>query len=344
MIHEKITLNKERNVTLTTYVQDVGGEFGENFTARPAMIVLPGGGYEICSDREAEPVALAYLKAGFQAFILRYSVHDHKLWPNPLNDYEQAIELIKKNKDIWHVDTDKISVIGFSAGGHLAAMAATTAKNKPDAAIIGYGALSSDICKSMHPTVPTPAELVNEQTCPCFLFAASDDRVVDISNSLDFANRLCEFNINFEMHIYSHGQHGFSIGDEYITAAITPLRLTEWVKDSIAWLGDVQGKLTSHGFDKPVINRISDGNREKYLSTSCTVEYLLKQSHTVQRLIEKYLNMLDTALAPRNLNTPGAKAIIYHQYMLKEILKILNIPDDVIDGLNEELNKIPNSK
>ena len=68
---EQIVLNKERNVTLTAYLQEVGGEF-RNVTKRPAMLVLPGGGYQFCSDREADPVAMPYLKAGYQVFILRF--------------------------------------------------------------------------------------------------------------------------------------------------------------------------------------------------------------------------------------------------------------------------------
>ncbi|MFV0362638.1 MAG: hypothetical protein ACK5LL_06055 [Suipraeoptans sp.] len=70
---EKIILNEERNVSLTAYLQAVGGEF-RNIEKRPAILILPGGGYRMCSDREADPVAMAYLKAGYQVFILRYSV------------------------------------------------------------------------------------------------------------------------------------------------------------------------------------------------------------------------------------------------------------------------------
>ena len=85
MKQEIIVLNPERNVTLTAYIQEVEGEF--QFTKRPAILVLPGGGYAMCSDREADPVAMAYLRAGYQAFILRYSTGKNKTWPNHLEDY-----------------------------------------------------------------------------------------------------------------------------------------------------------------------------------------------------------------------------------------------------------------
>ena len=71
----------------------------------------------MCSDREADPVALAYMKAGYQAFVLRYSVGEHKTWPNPLDDYEQAMELIAERAEEWHLDSSRIAAVGFSAGG-----------------------------------------------------------------------------------------------------------------------------------------------------------------------------------------------------------------------------------
>ena len=67
---ESMVLNEARNVTLTAYIQSVGGEFG-GITRRPAVLIIPGGGYHFCSDREAEPVALPYLKAGYSTAALR---------------------------------------------------------------------------------------------------------------------------------------------------------------------------------------------------------------------------------------------------------------------------------
>ena len=92
---ERIVLNEARNVSLTAYLQPVGGEFN-GIGERPAVLVIPGGGYRYCSDREADPVALAYLKAGYHAFVLRYSLGEHAAWPHPLEDYEQAMSLIRE--------------------------------------------------------------------------------------------------------------------------------------------------------------------------------------------------------------------------------------------------------
>ena len=140
MRYETIVLNEERNVTLTAMVQGVGGEF-RGISDRPAVLVIPGGGYLFCSDREADPVATAYLRAGYHAFILRYSVGADAAWPRPLQDYEEAMSLIRERADEWHVILDKIAVVGFSAGGHLAGAAATLAKRRPAAAVLGYAVL-----------------------------------------------------------------------------------------------------------------------------------------------------------------------------------------------------------
>ena len=91
---EVIVLNEERNVTLTAYLLQVGGEFA-NIPKRPAILILPGGGYQMCSDREADPVAMPYLKAGYHVFIMRYSVKADAVWPNPFDEYDQAMELIR---------------------------------------------------------------------------------------------------------------------------------------------------------------------------------------------------------------------------------------------------------
>ena len=134
---EKITLNEERNVTLTAYLQETGGRF-DYISARPGMLIIPGGGYQYCSEREADPPAMAFLKAGFQVFILNYSIGKDARWPNPLEDYEKAMELIHARAEEWKVYEDKVAVLGFSAGGHLAACAATMAEHRPAAAVLGY--------------------------------------------------------------------------------------------------------------------------------------------------------------------------------------------------------------
>lgn len=239
---EALTLNQARNVTLTAYIQGVGGEFLP-VTRRPAVLVLPGGGYQMCSDREADPVAYTYLKAGYQVFILRYSVEKNAVWPNPLNDYELAMETIRAKADEWGLYPDKVAVIGFSAGGHLAACAAVMSKNRPNAAILGYAVTMGEAVRECCPTAPDVIEAVSAKTCPCFLFATRDDSVVDVVNSIRMMDALAKAGVAFESHIYAYGPHGFSTGETSLQnpeIALCP-RAKNWVSDSIGWLRDTLG-------------------------------------------------------------------------------------------------------
>jgi acetyl esterase/lipase len=120
MINKVIELSKERNVTLTTYLIENSQELN-NGKLRPMVIVCPGGGYSYLSDREAEPVALKYVAAGFNAAVLRYGIGEHAVMPGPLKDIASAIAYVRGNAKNWYVNSDQIFVTGFSAGAHVAA-------------------------------------------------------------------------------------------------------------------------------------------------------------------------------------------------------------------------------
>lgn len=253
---EKIVLNEARNVTLTAYLLEVGGEF-TNIAKRPAVVVLPGGGYEFCSTREVDPVALSYLKAGFQVFVLNYSVKEFGGWPNPMEDYEQAMALIRSKAETWHVYADKIAVIGFSAGGHLAAAAATMSHNRPNAAILGYPLTGEDV-KKYSPNAPDTVAAVDEKTCPCFIFASRTDQVVSVSNSIHMMDALVKAGVSFESHIYAYGPHGFSTCDSSVRVPTISFcrRIPNWVEDSIGWLKELFGDFAENGLSEPLFQHL----------------------------------------------------------------------------------------
>ena len=236
---EVLTLNKERNVTLTTYIQDCGEGFG-CVAKRPAVLILPGGAYQMCSDREADPVAFAFAKAGYHAFVLRYSVMDDCTWPNPLNDYEQAMTLIRSHADTWHIYEDKIAVIGFSAGGHLAAslgvfwnkpfvaeaLGMDSEKFRPNGLMLSYPVITSgekahkgsfesvlgeDYADEEKRRFLSLEYNVTKDTPSTFLWHTAPDDTVPVENSLLFFQALHALDIPAELHIYPVGSHGLGL-------------------------------------------------------------------------------------------------------------------------------------
>ncbi len=169
MFSKKIKLIEGRDdVTLTTYVLSDSPEM-LNGKKRPAIIICPGGAYLNCSDREGEPVALAFAMMGYHAFVLRYStftngkggfpdmtkkteVNPNSIHPAPMRDIARAMLYIKDHSDEWLVDEDRIAICGFSAGAHNCAMysvywdkpimsepfGVSAHKLRPAATILGY--------------------------------------------------------------------------------------------------------------------------------------------------------------------------------------------------------------
>lgn len=215
MFTETYNLTDDPDVTLTTYISDISEEM-KYANTKPAVLVFPGGAYKFCSDREAEPIALAYLAKGFNAFVLRYSLNDKAAFPTPLNDAEKALRFIRDKADEFHIYPDKIAVCGFSAGGHLAAAVSTMSEEKPNACILGYPCILDSTSPILAKPVESLDRYVTPNTPPTFIFAARDDGCVPIKNSLRYADKLDENGVGFELHIFSHGDHGFSLATDTV--------------------------------------------------------------------------------------------------------------------------------
>lgn len=140
MIHETIKLFEHSSATLTTYVQE-DGEFDRKNLIRPAILICPGGGYAMISQNEGEPVALAFARMGYHAFVLNYSVKIDNPFPTALRELAKAMAIIRERAAEWLVDADDITVAGFSAGGNLALSLGVYYK---DALITGEIGLTSE--------------------------------------------------------------------------------------------------------------------------------------------------------------------------------------------------------
>lgn len=234
---------------LTAYVQEPSEQLG-NATVRPAVLVLPGGGYFVTSDREAEPVALAYLAEGFNAFVLRYSVGAESPFEQSFDDAKAALAWIRENAAELHIDPTKVVVVGFSAGGHLAASLATVSSDKPDVLVVGYPVTLEEFGPPVGKDLIDIPSHVTPQTPPTFLFSTSDDTVVPIRNSLALLSALADAEVLFESHIYMLGPHGLSLATAATANGEGPLveaTVAQWFRDSVRFIRSVLGDFPVEG-------------------------------------------------------------------------------------------------
>ena len=264
MINEVIKLRDESvgNVTLTTYVLDDPMERGEK---RPAILVCPGGGYAWCSPREAEPIAMEYVRAGFHAFVLNYTLAPNR-YPMSLEDASNSIKLIRENAEKWRVEEDHIAVIGFSAGGHLAAsigllwnqepIKTEDESNRPNAVILSYPVITSgefankgsftNLCGDDIELIEKLSleNCVTKDAPPMFIWHTFNDAVVPVENSLMLASALKKEDIPFELHIYPNGPHGLSTvkPDVDVNPSDVSKNVSGWVDLSVNWLKEVFNK------------------------------------------------------------------------------------------------------
>lgn len=233
---ETIKLSND-NVTLTAYIQHPSHEMDAK-KKKPGILILPGGGYQFCSDREGEPIALSYMQAGFNAFVLKYSLKEESVYPQPLRDAEEALSLIIQNAEKWHVYKDKIACIGFSAGGHLGSQLGASKVVRPNALILGYGAF----IEAKQHGWDYPTVKVDKKYPETFLFHTYVDKIVPVHTSLWLANQLDKKNIPFEIHVFRDGKHGLSLGDESVSWGddyVPDKHYQNWMPLSIEWLKKV---------------------------------------------------------------------------------------------------------
>lgn len=218
--------------SLTSYIQ-VDSNAGGSTAGRSAVLILPGGGYQVTSDREAEPVALAFLAEGCNAFVLRYRADAESTFAQALTDAKTAMRYLRENAETLAIDPSKIVTCGFSAGGHLASALGTGSGTKPAAQILLYPVILSAFGDQMRTAIPSTDEAVTEATPPTFLAATRTDQVVPISHTLAYANALERAGVPFELHIYSTGPHGLSLGKSCTAAGTKGFVNVVWQR----WFG-----------------------------------------------------------------------------------------------------------
>lgn len=249
------------SATLDGYILDCDLALGQ-YTQRPAIVVCPGGGYVYCSRAEGEPVAMSYAARGFHTFVLRYSTGRDAVGFAPLEELSWVIGYIRDHAEKWHVDPNKIVTCGFSAGGHLAFSAGLMAENRPNAMILGYPAASA-------PNIPgadfmlkllTGKEEVTDEDAqrfeliskissdapPVFIVATAQD-ILTGWGALPIAQKYAGLGIPYELHIFGHGPHGYSLANETIadgSSRYMNAAFASWQGLSVEWLHKIFGPLT----------------------------------------------------------------------------------------------------
>jgi acetyl esterase/lipase len=206
---------------------------GKVNTNKPAVIVMPGGGYkQVVMRKEGYVVADWLNKNGIAAFVLKYRLNPEEA----LQDAQRTLSLLRANASEYNINPGNIGVIGFSAGGHLAADLSTHYEKdrisdhidsvtcKPDFMISVYGAIGSFVND------------INQDTPPAFLVHESDDPKVPVNQSVDYYLALHDQGIPAELHVYEKGGHGFALRNVDKPVISWAVRCIDWMK--------VQGILT----------------------------------------------------------------------------------------------------
>lgn len=254
-----------KDPVLTTYLPYNMTEMNRQDQKRPSILLCPGGGYGMVSQREAEVIALHFLPEGYNVFILTYSVKPNR-FPTHLREVAAAMELIYENADAWSTDVERIAIMGFSAGGHLAAHY-SNAYDIPEVRSVfpeSKGVKASILCYSVISALPENAhqgsfqnltgcqfpledamaekfscdKLVTDRTPPAFLWHTAADQAVPVNNSLLYAQALAKHGIPFGLHVYPAGRHGLATVDEQTNTELEPVvqSAKEWLPALKSWL------------------------------------------------------------------------------------------------------------
>jgi acetyl esterase/lipase len=244
--------------TLTVFLPQKGRGTGS------AVVIAPGGAYiGLASNLEGRQVADWFTSRGFTAFVLKYRLGAKYLYPIPLQDAQRAVRLVRSSAASYGFLPDRIGLVGFSAGGHLAAATGTLIdagkpdasdplerlSSRPDFLVLGYPWLNAmqpsghyitycSVIKTIPPETCkedeqkyTPSLHVSSQTPTTFIFSTTDDRTVPISASVDFYNALLGAGVPAELHIFRQGEHGSGMGSGSAALDLWPLLLEQWLRD-----------------------------------------------------------------------------------------------------------------
>jgi acetyl esterase/lipase len=228
--------------SLTVYLPAPGTAVGTG------VVICPGGGYaHLSMQKEGSDIAKWLNSLGVAAFVLKYRLGPKFHHPSQLEDAQQAIRMVRQQAVAFGIATNRVGIMGFSAGGHLAATASTqfTAETRPDFAILCYpviafgqpythkGSQEMLLGKDADPKLVeelSAEKHVTANTPPTFLFTTNADTTVPAENSLSYYEALRKAGVAAEIHVYERGPHGVGLAPQDAVLGTWPARLADWLK------------------------------------------------------------------------------------------------------------------
>ncbi|KRK48920.1 lipase esterase [Secundilactobacillus kimchicus JCM 15530] len=259
-------LTTDSPATLTGYIQNRSdGPTPKNW---PAIIVVPGGSYTHIPQAQAETLALAFNRLGFQSFYLNYTTLSDQspLLPAPIVDLARAVTVVKQNAADWAIDPNQVVIAGFSVGGHIVALyndywntdwlardaQSTSTILRPQAVLLGYPVISPQLgfpkdAETIAKWTDTPERFaaekhVSKTNRPTFAWGTVDDPIVPAVNTGAYTAALATAGVDVEAHFFHHGPHGLALADATTAwdATSNNPHVAHWMTLFSEWYADLQ--------------------------------------------------------------------------------------------------------
>lgn len=234
---------KFENVTLTQPYSSLDIYQSKTDQPLPGIVIIPGGSYNQIMERDSERVAITMATHAWQTFVVRYPVVEHKNYENAKIAISEAFDYIVDHAKELQVDPQHLGIIGFSAGGQLAAAYSNAKETKAKFAALGYPVIQPTIDERMGVTTENVAKLVTKQTPPTFMWGSvKDDLTPFVDHVQVYANALAHHDVPFELHEFGTGGHGIALANKY-TGIVNGDRVDEhmgkWFPLFLDWLNEL---------------------------------------------------------------------------------------------------------
>lgn len=211
----------------------------------PGIVIIGGGSYKQLKERDTERVALTFATQAFQAFVVKYPVLENKNYSDAKIAIEQSFDYILAHADDLNVDTDKLGIIGFSAGGQLAADYGNEKGTHAKFVMLGYPVIKPTLDEKMGVKSLDVSKTVSAETPPTFIWGSVNDELTPFLDHIHvYTEALAKNKVPFEVHEFGTGNHGIALANKW-TAIVNRDRvdkhMARWFELGMEWLQEVVG-------------------------------------------------------------------------------------------------------